>query len=896
MIGPALPAKGGAVMRLVAYFRSLGAKLFRRLETEAEIEEELLSHIENRADDLEGAGMDRAEAERRARIEFGSRVRFHEEAREALGGNFIDTLWNDVKYGARVLRKSPGFTTIALGTLALAIGANAVVFGVLNGLILLPLDVPHPESLWGIEHRTEHNMYESYPDYRDLRDRNRSFDGLAGFSIDQVGFDSGQEVSHAWINLVTGNYFDVLRLQPYLGRLFHAADERGAGSAPYVVLNYAYWHNHFRDDAGVIGRTVQVNKHPFTVIGVAPPGFHGVLAFGIPDFYVPMANQEQVEGKNALETRGSQTVFMTFGHLKPGVSPQQAVADLNSIGTYLERTYPKEHGPTRFVLARPNLYGNLMGGPMRAFVSALMLLAGLILLAACANLGSLFGARAADRAREVALRLALGASRGRVLRQLLTEAMLISLAGGALGLWGSVALLSQLTAWQPFPKFPIVVPVSPDASVYAISLLLALVSGLLFGVVPVRQVMRADAYQVVKAGSSGGGRRMTIREVLLGVQIAICAVLVTSSMVAFRGLGRSLHSNFGFDPRNVMLAETNLSMAGYRDDESPAMQKRMVDAVASVAAVESAGLISRTPLYGGGFTSAVYTDQTMDMQPSNAAAVAERFHISPEYFRAAGTALLAGRPFSWHDDKDSPRVAIVNREFARRLFGSATSALGGRFKLRSEVRLEIVGVVEDGKYYSLTEDPTPAMFIPVTQDPIGESCLVVRSERDPEQLAGAIRAALREVDPGLPLYIESWNQEMALALFPSRIATLSLGVLGGMGAMLALTGIFGMAAYSVSRRLKELGIRMAIGAHPRDVLQTALGRAFKLLAIGSAAGLALGILASRVLASIVYQASPRDPLVLTSVVLAMLLTGVSATWIPARRVLSIDPLTLLRDE
>ena len=884
-------------MKFLAYFRSLAAKLLNRSQVEADMEEELRSHVQYRADDLERSGLTRAQAERRARIEFGGQERFKEEVREEFGANFIDILIQDLRFSLRVLRKSPGFTSIAVATLALAIGANAVVFGVLNGLILRPLNVPNAESLYGIEHANEHNMWESYPDYVDLRDRNRSFDGLAGFSIDQVGLDTGDNPSRAWIDTATGNYFDVLGIQPYLGRFFHTEDEHGLNSAPFIVLGHDYWHTHFQDDRGVVGRIVRVNKHPFTIIGVAPPGFHGTLLPAAPDFFVPIVNQEQMEGQNTLNVRRTHSLFMTIGHLKPGVTPAQAQADLNSIGAYLEKTYPQDHGSTTFVLARPSLYGNLLGGPMRAFMGGLMLLAGLILLAACANLGSLFAARASDRSREVALRLALGASRNRILRQLLTEAMLISLAGGALGLWGSVVLLQGLSVWHPIPRYPMSVPVNPDATVYAIALVLALVSGLLFGIVPVRQVLRANPYQIVKAGPSGAvGRRITLRDLLLVVQITICGVLVTSSMVAVRGLTRSLHSNFGFEPRNAMLISTDLNMVGYSGDKVADMQRRMIDSIATTPGVKFVGSVGRPPLNGGGFASYIFSDQMTDLRLSNAAARAERFHISPEYLHAAGTALLAGRDFSWHDDRNAPRVAVVNREFAGKVFGLTINAVGGHFKLQDGTRIQVVGVIEDGKYQSLTEDPEPALFVPILQMPMSETTLVVRSTRDPQQLAAAIQSVMRGLDPGLPVFIEPWNQQLNLALFPSRVATVSLGVLGMMGAMLSITGIFGMAAYSVSRRLKELGIRVAIGAQPTEVLQAALGRAIKLLAIGSGAGLMLGILATRVLASIVYQATPRDPLVLGGVVVAMLLLGLLATWIPAQRALAVDPLTLLREE
>jgi predicted permease len=809
----------------------------------------------------------------------------------------LTTLLQDLRFALRQMRKSPGFAIVAVLTLALAIGANAVVFGILNALILRPLNVPHARSLWAIERGNDKAINHSFPDYLDLRDRNRSFEELAAYNVTSVGIDTGNNPSAAWILEVTGNYFDALGIQPYLGRFFHGADEHGPNSAPYIVLTYAYWHTHFQDDRGVVGRIVQLNKHPFTILGVAPAEFRGTLSFVFPDFWVPLVNQEQVEGVNALNARGNRGILMVLGHLKAGATPAQAVADLNSIGSYLEKTYPKDDGQMTFSLTRPGLTGDWLGGPLRAFLTGLMLLAGLILLAACANLGSLFAARAADRSREVAVRLAIGSSPMRILRQLFTEAMLVSLIGGAVGLWGSVALLRGLSVWEPLPTAPVHIPVNPDANIYGVALLLSLASGLLFGAVPVRQVLRTDPYQVIKSGSTGTvGRRMTVRDVLLAAQIAICAVLVTSSLVAVRGLVRSLHSNFGFEPRNAVLVETALSMAGYSGEQVPAMQKRMIEALETIPGVRSVGLVDRLPLYYGANSANVFTDKTTDMRPANAAAEAMMYNISPEYLDAARTSLLAGRTVSWHDDQSAPRVAVVNREFASKIFGSATNAVGSYYKAADGSRIQVVGIVEDGKYVSLAEDPQPAMFLPILQSPSSQICLVVRSNGDPQQLAGAIKSTVQGLVSGLPFTIRTWNQELESALFPSRMATLALGVLGALGAMLSVTGIFGMAAYSVSKRLRELGIRMALGAQRKEVLRAALGRAFKLLAFGSAAGLLLGILASRVLASIVYQATPRDPLVLAGVVLAMAMLGLLATWIPARRALSIDPMILLREE
>ena len=810
----------------------------------------------------------------------------------------MQTLWQDLRFGIRMLKKSPGFTTVAVVTLAMAIGANAVVFSALNGFVFRPLNVAHPESLFQVRGAPIDESF-SYPDYLDLRDRNRSFDSLGAYQFSSAGLDTGKNPSSAWVCEVSGNYFDIVGIQPYLGRVIHASDEQGPGSAPYIVLTYAYWHSRFQDDRSVVGRTVQLNKHPFTILGVTPPGFRGTVLIFSPDFFVPIVNQEQMEGWNGLNDRGNRWVGAVVGHLKSGVTVAEAIADLNSIGSYLEKTYPKEDSKMRFIVAREGLPGPVFGGAIKAFLAGLMLLAGLILLAACANLGSLFAARTADRSREVALRLALGAGRTRILRQLFTEAALLSVMGGAAGLWGSVLLLHWLRVWQPFPQFPLNMPVNPDESVYAIAVLLSLVSGLLFGAVPVKQVLRTDAYQVIKSGTTGSvGHRLTARDLLLGVQVAICAVLVTSSIVAVRGLVRSLHSNFGIEPRNAMLVDTDLNMAGYRGNAVPAMQKRMIDAMAAIPGVSFVALVSIPPLHPACCNASnVFTDETTDFRPSTAAANAEMLIISPEYFRAAGTVLLAGRDLTWQDDKDAPLVAVINREFARRIFGSVTNAIGRHYKLPDGKRIQVVGIVEDGKYSLNLNDPLPpAMFLPILQSPSTETFAVVRSGGNALQLAAAIRSKLRDLDPGLPSFIQPWNKAMDAALFPSRMAALSLGALGVMGAMLAVTGIFGMAAYSVSKRLKELGIRMALGAQHKEVLQAALGRAFKLLAFGSATGLLLGILASRVLASIVYQATPRDPLVLAGVVVAMALLGLVATWIPARRALSIDPAILLREE
>jgi predicted permease len=807
----------------------------------------------------------------------------------------------DVRLALRQLRKAPGFALTAVFTLALAIGANAIVFSVLNALVLRPLNVPRPENLFMLERNygSETTPSESYPDYLDLRDRNRSFDSLVLYDImGGVGLDAGHgNPSVVWPYMISGNYFDALGIQPYLGRFIHASEEHGPNSVPEIVLSYALWHSHLNGDPAAVGRTVQINKHPYTIIGVAPPDFRGTELFFAPDFWAPIVDAHQIADWDSLEERGNHNAW-AIGHLKPGVTPAAATSDLNTIANSLAKTYPKSDDGLKFSLSHPGLAGNTLGRPTRAFMLGLMLLAGLILLAACANLGSLFAARAADRSREIALRMALGSRRQLILRQLLTEAVLVSLAGGALGMAGAVVILRTLSTWRPIPNIPINVPVNPDAKTYALAFLLAVFSGLFFGLVPVRQILRSDPWQIIRSGTTsvGSTRRFTLRDILLGLQIAICAVLVTASLVAVRGLARSLESNYGVQPKGVMLVQTDLQMAGYDPGQRVQMQKRMLEAAAAIPGVAFVGYADRLPLSLGGGDSDVFADTTTDFRPTNAAADAQNFNVSPDYFRAAGTALLAGRTFTMHDEDKAPIVAVVNREFARKVFGSADKAVGSHFKFWGGNRAEVVGVVENGKYETLTEDQKPAMFFSFLQHPSSDTWLVVRSQRDPQEIAAALQRSMRSLDPALPLEIRTWNSELDSALFAARVATVSLGVLGILGAMLAITGIFGMASYTVSKRLRELGIRIALGADQRKVLGAALGRTFRLLATGSIAGMILGVLATRVLSFIVYQATPKDPVILGGVILTMLCVGVVAALVPARRALAVDPMILLRDE
>jgi predicted permease len=805
-------------------------------------------------------------------------------------------LLQDLRYAIRQLKKSPGFAITAILTLALGVGANVIVFSVLNALILKPLNVPQPQSLYNVVHRSSGYDSQSYPDYLDLRSRNTTFSDMTAYRMNDAALSTGNSTEKFWDYEVSGNYFDMLGVRPAQGRLFHASDEHGPNSAPYIVLSYNFWQRHFNGDPHIVGMKVDLNKNPFTVIGVAPRDFHGTELFMWPEFWVPMVNEQQVEGFNFLNQRSDHGIWV-LGRLKPGMTLQQATDNLNAVASQLAKHFPVADDGLNARLVKPGLLGDQLGTPVRGFLSGIMALSLLVLLAACANLGSIFAARAADRSRELAIRLAVGSTRGRILEQLLTESVAVSIMGGVAGTFFATGLLRVLSRWQPFAEFPIHVTVLPDWKVYAVALLLCLGSGILFGLLPARQIWRTDAAQVMKSGAATitTFRRFTLRDALLALQIALCTLLVTASLVALRGMQRSLHAPLGIEPQDVTLATTDLGMAGYSYDQSLPIQKRMIDEASRIPGVTAVGIIDETPLGTGGSNSPVFRQRTTDFRNSNSLFEAKYYSISPGYLKAAGTRLLLGRDFTWHDDAKAPNVVMVNETFARRMFGSA-SVVGRYFMTGGKSLYEIVGIVEDGKYDSLTENPQPAMFFPLAQNANSDTTLVVRSVLPPPAMAAALDRTLTGIDPNLPLTIQSWPDALGLALFPARVATAALGIMGLLAAMLAVTGIFGMAAYSVSKRMKELGIRIALGAQPAQLMRSALGRPLVLLLFGSMAGLILGALASRLLAQIVYEATPRDPVVMLGVVATMALLGLLATWIPARRALHIDPNQLLYEE
>ena len=687
---------------------------------------------------------------------------------------------------------------------------------------------------------------------------------------------------------VTGNYFDLLGVQPQMGRLIHAEDERGPNSAPYIVLSDSLWRSAFNADPGVVGTTVRLYNDPFTVIGVAPARFRGTERFDWPDYYIPIVNYFDAA---YLQNRTGRPLTV-LGRLKPGVTPQQAMENLNATAAQLAKEYPKTDTGVPLRLIHPGLQGDA-GDVIRGFLYSVAGLALLVLVAACANLASLFAARAADRGRELALRVALGASRWRLVRQLMTEAIVLSMLGGTAGLVIAGLLLRVLNqSLSPYGRLA----ASVDARVYLAALFLTLVSALLFGMIPARQVSQRSPVQAMKSGpvDSTALRRFALRDLLLGTQITICTLLVTASLVAVRGMVRMLHAPLGFQPEGAMLADMDLSEIEQRGDALLEKQKAMLEAVQRIPSVTAAGAANRVPFTGGLRGVPVFPPGTTDFNLNNSVLAPYVFTMSPGYLKAAGTKLLTGRDVSWHDIKMTPYVAIVNQTFARKMWGE-TSAIGQRFILKDHLT-EVVGVAEDGKYYEIMEPQQPVVFLPLLQTENGVAVFIVRSPRAQNEMVAALERTLGAIEPNAAITVQSWPDAIAGVLFPARAASVGLGVMGLLAAMLAVTGIFGMAAYNVSRRMKELGIRVALGARTKHVMSAAVGRPIVLLGLGSLAGLLLGVFASRLLEHIVYQANPRDPVVVVGAVLTMALLGIAASAIPALRAIAIDPSKLLREE
>jgi predicted permease len=869
--------------------------VFGRSTLEHDMADELRFHIDARIADLRGGGVSADAAARQARVEFGSVESYKDACRDARGLRLLDDVRADLRYAVRTLMRTPAFALMAIVSLALGIGANTAVFSVVNALVLEPLPIAEPQRVFFVQGNRGHPSM-SFPNYRDLRDRTVSFDGLIGYRISPMNLETGAAAPvRTWGYLATGNYFDVLGVRPALGRFFTQDDDRARGQAPYAVLSYDAWLGRFGGDRSVIGRTVRLNRTPFTIVGVAPRGFRGTELFYQPDLWVPMMMEPFIEiGNDWLENRNTWNTMMV-GRLKRGVGVAAAEADLNGVAAQLAREYPRHNEGLGLKLAQPGFLGDALGAPVRAFTIGVLVLAGLVLLAACANLASVLAARGADRRRELAIRISIGAGRGRIVRQLLTETLLLAAAGGAAGCALAVVIARGLSAWHAPIDVPIQFDIHVDLRVLLFACAVSTAAGLLFGLAPARQAARTDPNSALKDGGARGTRRWPMRDALVALQVALCVVLVAACALALRGLQQATKMPIGIDPRGVSIVGMDLGLAGYSRDAGARLQRRVLDAVDRIPGIQSAAYSNSLPLSIDQSTSQIFPDDQPAL-PASKAMAAEIYEVSPGYLRTLGIRLEQGRDVDWHDTAGVPRVAIVNRTFARVVMRTP-NALGRHFSYgwRADP-IEIVGIVEDGRYEALTEAAKPAVFESMLQRYNATTMVLVKSTRPSEQIVADMRQAIASLDPSLPLYMTGTvTQMLGFAFFPSEAAAVALSAFGLLALVLAATGIYGLVAYSVSRRRREIGIRIAIGASRARVLRSVLGRIAALVAAGAVAGLALALAAGGLLSGVIYEVSPHDPVVLAIVMAVIASVAALAAWAPARRSLRIEPREALRE-
>src|SRR5271165_638104 len=810
-------------------------------------------------------------------------------------------LSHDLRAGVRRLLQNPGFSLIAVLTLALGIGANASIFSVITSILFRPLPVERGSELVSLNRTLagDTSPILSYPNYRDFRDRNSVLTGLAGYSILPASVGRKGSSQRMWGYMVTGNYFDLLGIKPLAGRLLHPEDDQVRGGHPVVVLTYAGWQKRFGGDPNIVGEKVQVNGHEYTVLGVTPKGFFGTELFFSPEVFFPMAMQKEMEGGNGyLDNRSTSNTFVV-ARLKTGVTMAQAESALNGIARQLAQEYPKEDGGMKITLAPPGLAGSYLRDATIGFAAALFGVSCLVLLVACANLASMLLARAGDKRKETAIRLALGAGRGALIRQLLAENLMVALLGGAGGALLAVWITSALAAWHPPVDVPIVVSAPVDLRVFLFALLVSSVTALLFGLLPAFQATKTDLVPALKnEAATPRFRYWHLRDYKVAAQVCLSVLLLFCSVLVIKSLQRSLDAPLGYQAHGLATVSFDLNTQGYDEPRGREFQRRMLEKVRQLPGVESAALADNIPLRAGVSSNHVYIEGKPVPRRAADIPIAFEFTVSPDYFHTMQTRLISGREFDARDQQGGKRVAIVNAAFVAQLV-DGNNPLGRRFSTNTTKEpIEIVGVAETGKYSFLTDPPKAAFWTPLEISYSSATSLVARTRMtSPDALVPSIRGVVRELDPSIALFATGkMEDQLSLTFFPARIAAIALSAFGVLALVLSATGIYGVMAYAVSRRTREIGIRMAIGATQAQVLKSVARHAATLIGTGLVLGLALALVAGRLLERILYGVRPSDPLTFAIVFALMLGIGAAATFLPARRATRIDPMRALRQE
>jgi predicted permease len=812
----------------------------------------------------------------------------------------METLLHDLRYGTRQLLKHRAFTILAIISLALGIGANTAIFSLVNTVLLRPLPVKEPSRLievYGALHNGADFTIQSYLNYKDYRDRNDVFSGLFVYRMVVSSLSHNGSNERAWGFLASGNYFDVLGVKPILGRGFLPEEDQTPGSHPVAVLSYACWQHRFAGDPSIVGRTILLNNHTFTIIGVAPKGFIGTEVAYAPEFWTPMMMAKEIEpGSTWLDRRDSDNLFM-IGRIKPGVTRAQTKAALDAITLQLGKEYPAENEGRGITLSPPGLFIPSIRDASITFAGVLMVIVGLVLLLACVNLANLQLARATGRRKEIAIRLAVGASRVRLVRQLLTEGVLLSLAGGVLGLLLAAWINNLVGAIKLPMDVALVFDLKLDWRVMLFALGLSILTGVAFSLLPALQSCNPALVPSLKDDATMSGfRRSRLRNALVITQVSLSLVLLVCAGLIVRSLKAAQQMRPGFDPENAVALSFDVGLQGYEETKGRAFQRQVLERARSLPGVRSAALTSNVPLSLNYNYSSIYLEGQSETSTSKLP-VAIPISVSPGFFETMRIP-FRGRDFAENEDQKESRVVLVNETFARKFFPKQ-DPIGKRinFSGPKDPLWEIIGVCGDGKYNSLGEAPMPAVFRPQFRDYDTLCTLVVRTNGDPRAIIPALRSEIQKMDATLPIYdVKTLTEHMDIPLFPARMAANVLGSFGVLALVLAAIGIYGVMSYVVAGRTREIGLRMALGAQFRHVRQLILRQGMMLATIGLVLGLGIVFVLARFLKSMLYGISPSDPLTFTTITILLVGVALLACLIPAQRATRVDPMVALRDE
>lgn len=864
-----------------------------------EIGESIREHIEEKIDDLMEAGLSREEAARQARREFGNVTLIEERSREVWQWPRLESFIQDLRYGARMLMKKPGFTFVAVLTLGLGIGANTAIFSLVNTVLLRPLPIAQPEQVVtlnnGVPGRGSFPLM-GYAEYKDYRDRNQSLAGLAAFSGTPVSLSSNGISERVSSFHVTGNYFSLLGVGASLGRVIAPEDDLTRGGQPVVMLTYQCWQKRFGADPQIVGRSMLISGRNYTVIGVTPQEFRGTELAATPELWFPMMMRPGIEGVSGSLNRRFPPVS-TIGRLKEGMSWAQAESDLNLIAAQLGREYPQTSKGVVILLSKPGLFGNAMRGTVLSFTAVLMGVVVLVLLLACTNLANMLLARASERQREISIRLAIGAGRARVLRQLLTESVLLALLGSALGLALAYGAVEIAARFKPVFFGFTAIELQLDWRVLFFTLALSLLTGVLLGLLPGLQATRPDLIPALRNESTlGGYRRSRLRNVLVVAQMSLSLVLLLCAGLVLRGLQRAQQIDPGFNPRNAVEVSFDLGLQQYDRERGREFQRQALERVRSLPGLQAAALTAHAPLTSGESGGKGVFIQGDEPKIATQSPIVLTTSISLDYFRTMETRLLEGRDFTAQDDAQSTPVAIVNAAFARH-FWPGEDPLGKRFNFTTGKWIEIVGVAQDGKYASLAEQPNPFVYLPLAQNYESRVTLIARGAGDPRLLTTTLRKEIHGLDENMPLYdARTMLEHMDLPLFPARVAAAALGGFGALALLLAAVGVFGVMSHAVTQRTREIGVRIALGAGSKEILTLIVGQGALLVATGVVIGLGGAVLGTRLLANILFGVSALDLVTFVGVTALLTATALVACYLPARRATKVDPMVVLRQE